>query len=371
LNPYPDKPRLVFKDNGTFKITVLSDLHYGENPWDAWGPEQDVNSTHLMRMVLPEEQPDYVVINGDLITGEGTHVSVKDNTQHGHHTFKDNATLLIDEIVAPLNDFKIPFSSTYGNHDNEINITHAEEMARERLVAPLSYTRPGPKGVGGIGGPANYWVPFTSSSYNRCTAESPCLVLWFFDSRGTWSSGFQTNGSAMPDWVDVSVADWIKSETEAMESAWGSAENRSAMAFVHIPPLSIFSCPQTLNKTESPGLNADVLGSGSTQATTDSANIGKDEPFWTAVNTYITNLRAVISGHDHGNEWCARDTSKNVIFCFDKHTGYGGYSSTGWGHGIRNIIFTSTDPTADIETWIRLEYGHTRAYLILNAEYDT
>jgi hypothetical protein len=29
FNPYPDKPRLHFRPDGTFKITVFSDLHYG------------------------------------------------------------------------------------------------------------------------------------------------------------------------------------------------------------------------------------------------------------------------------------------------------------------------------------------------------
>ena len=62
LDPYPGKPRVTFKEDGTFKITVFSDLHFGENPWDAWGPEQDVNSTRLMRTVLADEKPDYVCV---------------------------------------------------------------------------------------------------------------------------------------------------------------------------------------------------------------------------------------------------------------------------------------------------------------------
>lgn len=60
LNPYPTKPRVTFRPDGTFKITVFSDLHYGENPWDAWGPQQDANSTELMKIVLADEKPDYV-----------------------------------------------------------------------------------------------------------------------------------------------------------------------------------------------------------------------------------------------------------------------------------------------------------------------
>jgi hypothetical protein len=60
LDPYPTKPRLTFKPDGTLKITVFSDLHYGENAWDAWGPQQDVNSTRLMNTVLSSEMPDFV-----------------------------------------------------------------------------------------------------------------------------------------------------------------------------------------------------------------------------------------------------------------------------------------------------------------------
>jgi hypothetical protein len=61
LDPYPTKPRLTFNAaTGTFNITVFSDMHYGENPWDVWGPEQDKNSTIMMKKVLKDKRPDYV-----------------------------------------------------------------------------------------------------------------------------------------------------------------------------------------------------------------------------------------------------------------------------------------------------------------------
>ena len=54
----------------------------------------------------------------------------------------------------------IRFTFCEKNHDNEPNITHTEEILREQAVAPLlSYTRMAPPGVGGVGGPGNYWVP--------------------------------------------------------------------------------------------------------------------------------------------------------------------------------------------------------------------
>ena len=66
------------------------------------------------------------------------------------------------------------------------------------------------------------------------TDRTPSLVLWFFDSRGGFSLG--ANSSAVPDWVDSTVADWIVSESTAMNAAWGPATGRGALAFVHIPP---------------------------------------------------------------------------------------------------------------------------------------
>jgi hypothetical protein len=44
------------------------------------------------------------------------------------------------------------------------------------------------------------------------------------------------NPQPLPDYVDSSVADYIVSETGSMNAIWGPAENRGALAFMHIPP---------------------------------------------------------------------------------------------------------------------------------------
>ncbi|KAJ7736497.1 hypothetical protein B0H16DRAFT_1573977 [Mycena metata] len=120
----------------------------------------------------------------------------------------------------------------------------------------------------------------------------------------------------------------------------------------------------------------DPLGGGSVQdslgiAGENTSSSGKpmniagarDAPFWEALGG-IPNLHAIISGHAHGNEWCAREPGLGVRFCFNKHSGYGGYDKAGWGHGARNVMF-SLSPTGDstegtvlnAETWIQLESG--------------
>ncbi|KAJ7643115.1 Metallo-dependent phosphatase-like protein [Mycena polygramma] len=351
LDPYADKKRLTFRPEGTFKITIFSDLHFGETPGDRVGCGQDGNSTRLMRAILKDEEPDYVVFNGDLITGD--------------YTFKENSTFLVDQILAPLIETAIPFSSTHGNHDNQVNITHLGEILREQKIAPhLSYTRVSPPGVGGVGGPGNYWVPI----YATPTDPAPTVVLWFFDSR----RGVSPAGTPLPDWVDASVALWIKQQTELMDAVWGPAP-RGALAFVHIAPHAIQAVQPPPDSDTKLGLNDDPLGGGSVQDSLDLPTSAhhhsdgdvdtRDAPFWTALGD-IQNLHAVISGHAHGNEWCAR--TDGVRFCFNKHSGYGGYDKPRWGHGVRNVVFTpgATDGT-EVETWIRLEDGETRARLWL------
>ena len=44
-------------------------------------------------------------------------------------------------------------------------------------------------------------------------------------------------------------------------------------------------------------ISTDVLGQGSTQATTDPADVGEDDLFWTMLNSKVKNLRVVISAH--------------------------------------------------------------------------
>jgi len=195
--------------------------------------------------------------------------------------------------------------------------------------------------------------------------HAPALVLWFFDSRG----GRYTNGSRMPDWVDSSVADWIRSETEKMDSIWGPPEKRSALAFVHIPPHVVQAVQERLNSSVNPGLNADTLGQGTKQASSDPASLGKDNDFWQALNTNVKNLRAVISGHDHGDEWCAREPTYNTIFCFSKHSGYGGYNGPNWGRGVRSLALHSAAPLEGIETYIMMENGISHAKVILDEHY--
>ena len=50
---------------------------------------------------------------------------------------------------------------------------------------------------------------------------------------------------------------------------------------------------------------------------------------------------------------------------------YGGYSDSWWGHGVRNIVFSSPDPKgAALQSWIRYENGTVNANVTLDASYN-
>lgn len=154
----------------------------------------------------------------------------------------------------------------------------------------MSYTRTAPPGIGGQNGPGNYWIPvrvhstfyvypslnslfliglypqewyeytivftlFQLNGYQTlplplCCGSSIHEVCHPFtqsdrNSNYTLCKGgfFEPTGQErVPDWVDDTVAGWIKEQTSLMDAAWGPAEqNRGALAFVHIPPYVLYA----------------------------------------------------------------------------------------------------------------------------------
>ena len=51
-------------------------------------------------------------------------------------------------------------------------------------------------------------------------------------------------------WVDSSVADWMESESKAMELAWGPADTHGPLAFMHIPLYAALPIPSLFLSTD-------------------------------------------------------------------------------------------------------------------------
>lgn len=303
------------------------------------------------------ENPNLVVLNGDLITGENTQLH--------------NATGYLDQLVEPLVERQIPWASTYGNHDREFNLSATQLLLREQNLFPLlSLTRKmvsHPKA-----GVTNYVLPVFPSGTDDAV---PALLLWFFDSRGgNEYQQLDADGDriAVPGFVHPSVVTWFEIEKDLLRHRYGRMI--PSLAFVHIPIYAMNAFQSTgVGKHTEPGINDD--DPLSPQAVRDGVYTGEDIPFMQSlVNT--KGLKAVFSGHDHGDDWCSKwgatlpdmtFSGKGLHMCFSRHTGYGGYGS--WTRGSRQIVLHEETLNEEVETWIRLEDEKISGWVMLNETY--
>lgn len=238
------------------------------------------------------------MLNGDLITGE--------------NTFKENSTTYVDQIVGPLVERNLTWASTYGNHDNDFNLTGEGILERESLW-PNSRTRsmvPGPDA-----GVTNYYLPvYPANCTLSAAATPPCspeLILWFFDSRGGHryqEVDAEGNPVGLQNWVDTSVVNWFQQTNAELVSLNGNRVIPS-LAFVHIPA-NASQALQTkagVDPSRQPGINDDypLAAQGQGWCADGTTNDGtcdygaQDVPFMQAITT-TKGLMAVFSGHDHG-----------------------------------------------------------------------
>lgn len=345
----------------SFQLSIFSDLHYGEAEDTLWGPQQDAKSARVLNSVLDAENTTgLVVLNGDLVTGENTYLH--------------NSSRYLDAVVAPLVQRGISWASTYGNHDSDFNLSR-ESLLAEESKYPLSRTQNMVSAPDA--GVSNYYIPIYGDN-----SSMPEFLLWFFDSRG--GNYFQQksargNSVPQPNWVSQSVVDWfVKTRTE-FETKYARAI--PSIAFVHTPVNAMRAFQSTgVDAHRDPGINDDdplsqqgsAQGQGDVSGTVSSYS-GQDIPFMQALLD-TKSLKAVFSGHDHGDDWCFKWngtlsgmnlTGNCIDLCFGRHSGYGGYGS--WTRGSRQVLLQKGKD--EIETWIRLEDGSISGKVMLNSTY--
>jgi hypothetical protein len=246
----------------------------------------DRKSQVVINTILEDEKPDFVVLNGDLITGENTYLH--------------NATHYLDQIVAPLVAKGSPWASTYGNHDQQFNLSSERLLERERTRYPdLSYTRSmvrSPKA-----GVSNFFVPIYSAK--AISSSPPVVLLWFFDSKG--GSRFQVKDPKgktpdeqrvpIPSFVDPDVVEWFQQTNSRLVQEHG--HSIPSIAFVHIPIYAMAAFQrQSIDAKLQPGINDDDPLSG--QSFDSEGYTAGDVPFMNAL--IDVGVKAIFSGHDHG-----------------------------------------------------------------------
>ena len=312
-------PRLVTTANGTFKIAMFADMHYGEGEAEAWGPAQDANSTRVQNAVLQSELNGLglVVMLGDMITGNNVH---------------SNSSAYWDEFTLPVraNFSGLPWATILGNHDDypfqadgsprpytvETQADRRELLANDLRFAD-SATQLGPAGISLA---SNYFLPVGSHGDPQGPPE---LLLYFLDS----------GGGRAPEVVYPDQVAWLEGLRTQHIAKWGKGVR--SLLFMHIP------CPQYTKALHSPQGFFGMALDNVTPTANDTGvfAVAKD-----------TGIQAVFVGHDHGNDFCG--SVEGVWLCFGRHSGYGGYGS--WRRGSR-VVELGSDGA--IRTWVRMEDG--------------
>ena len=186
---------LRFNSNHKFKIVQFTDVH-----WIYDDPKSE-EAAERMREVLDAEKPDLVVYTGDVI-------------------FAKPAAKALDRALEPTIERGIPFAVTWGNHDDEQDMTRAELSAyiKDMKGSLTSHTE-------GISGQTNYTLSVMSSDGKRDAA-----VLYIFDSN-SYSSNEKVKGY---DWIKHDQVGWYIEQSKAFTAKNGGSP-LPALAFMHIP----------------------------------------------------------------------------------------------------------------------------------------
>ena len=301
--------KLFFNADSTFKIVQFTDVHYEH--------ENQKSDTTLLSIgrILDAENPDLIVFTGDIVTSRPV---------------EDGWNVITKFAI----DRHIPFAVTFGNHDDEYDLTRSD-LAHLITQYPLNVNRVREEETGDI---LNNVLQIYGSKHRMKTKST----LYLIDSKAySTIDGVEGYG-----WISTETIDWYKKQ-----SSWYTSDNNlqpvPSLAFFHIP-LPEYSeafdddknirFGDRLEKECAPELNSGMF-------------LAMKE---------MRDIIGVFTGHDHVNDY--------IVDYYDIALAYGCFS--GWKttyvpeiNGARVIVLKEGE--REFDTWIHLLDGsikHTVSY---------
>lgn len=294
---------LKFNAEGKFKIVQFTDVH-----WVYGNAKSDIAATRMAE-VLDAEKPDLVVFTGDVVTAKPAAEGLK-------------------TALKPVIERKLPFAVTFGNHDDETDLTRDELLAvLQGMEGNLTSTT---KGITGV---TNYVLPIEASADERAAA-----VLYIFDSN-SYSTIKDVKGYG---WIEHDQISWYKTTSAAYTTANGGTPIPS-LAFFHIPIPEYHEA--VTNESNY------MVGIRKEKACSAEINSGLGVAMLKA-----GDVMATFVGHDHVNDYAVN--WRGILLCYGRYTG-GETTYTGIpeGNGARVIVLS--EGKREFETWIRIKDGKT------------
>ncbi|WP_338448119.1 metallophosphoesterase family protein [Niallia oryzisoli] len=294
--------KLKFQPNGKFKIVQFNDTQDDENI--------DRRTIELMDKVLDTEKPDFVVINGDVITG-------------GPDTPTETRQA-INNVAQPMEKRGIKWAITYGNHDEDSTPKsglNEEDMLQIYMSYKHNVNMPSDKGITGTGN-MNLLIQNSKGS-------DAAFNLWLLDS-GRYApetiAGQDFEGYPTWDWVRGNQVNWYYETSKKLENQFG--RKIPSLMFMHIPlwehRFMWFSSVDDRSAAahERAVIKHNIVGERN-----------EDEcpgPFNSGMFSAILDrgdVKGVFCGHDHINTY--HGNYYGVLLGYAGNTGFGTYGLSG------------------------------------------
>lgn len=293
---------LHFDAKGQFKIVQFTDLHLKE------GSEDDDKTLALMGEVLDAEEPQLVVLTGDVLASS------------------EQPEAMMKRCAEPMVERQIPWTVAMGNHDDEG--TRDRRGLMDIITSlPYSVSQQGPKDITGVG---NYYLPVLSAD-----GQDKTWILYVLD-----SNAYPPEKSlGKYDWIHTDQVDWYRRTSRRL-----TTENRGrpypALAFFHIP---LPEYDQVLAAAD-----ANLAGYRYEKVCCPDINSG----FFAAM-LECGDVKGTFVGHDHVNDYEA--TLHGIRLIYGRGSGFNAYGREGFPRGGRVILLEADKDT--FTTWLRLENG--------------
>ena len=287
-----------FNKDGKLKIVQFTDIH-----WRAGDPATADAAANMSR-VLDEEKPDLVVYTGDITTGKP-------------------ATEGLDKAFEPAISRGIPYAATFGNHDDE------QDLTRPQLYDYIKKKR---GCLNAKAGGTDFAITVTSADGQQAEA-----VLYVMDSNA-YSTIDSLKGYG---WFRRDQIDWYARTSDSLTRANGG-KPLPALAFFHIP------LPEYNEAAAAEG--NPLVGQRGEKACSPAINSGMF-----AAMLEAGDVMATFVGHDHVNNYVT--PWHGILLGYGQFTG-GRTTYTDGRRGAR--VIELAEGGRGLRTWIRMSDGSVK-----------
>lgn len=255
---------LSYREDGTFRIVQLTDLHIGSYPFH----EDDEKTFELVRKALNNLDADLVVVTGDNIWSEGV-----PEPEKGFQT-----------LIDLFNEFPVPITLTYGNHDSEESVTRSdlrkmEEKLRYRVTKKHSFI---------VDDRESYVVEIADREEGEVKN-----ALYIFDSGADAPLPIGTY-----DWILPEQVNWFNDTSKFYKRA---SVEKTDLAFLHIP------LPEYRNA-------ANAITDGYHYETNEPISAPHLNTGLFASMVFNGQVSAVFCGHDHDNNFAGEFAGIQLVY---------------------------------------------------------